>query len=177
MPDLGRFAREKAVARLLELGLDPEVEFEYSMKQAGTVLATTPRPGVEVQEGGTVTLLVAKPPPVVPLVIGAKESQARATLKEAGYRVDVRTKATSEADPGTVVDQKPGLAGRLMPGGTVTIIVAKAEPPPCDPNYSGACVPIVSYDLDCADINGPVYVGGSDPHRFDGDGDGVGCET
>jgi hypothetical protein len=48
--------------------------------------------------------------------------------------------------------------------------------PSCDPNYSGACVPIVSYDLDCADISGTVYIKGSDPHGFDGDGDGVGCE-
>ena len=31
-------------------------------------------------------------------------------------------------------------------------------------------------DLDCEDINGPVVVGGSDPHGFDGDGDGIGCE-
>jgi hypothetical protein len=46
----------------------------------------------------------------------------------------------------------------------------------CDPNYRGACVPIVPYDLDCADISGTVYVVGVDVHRFDGDGDGVGCE-
>ena len=31
-------------------------------------------------------------------------------------------------------------------------------------------------DLDCSDISGPVWVGGSDPHRLDGDGDGIGCE-
>jgi hypothetical protein len=47
----------------------------------------------------------------------------------------------------------------------------------CDPNYRGACVPNVPYDLDCADIDGPVYVVGVDHHRFDGDGDGVGCES
>ncbi|HEX8393979.1 MAG TPA: hypothetical protein VF665_16670 [Longimicrobium sp.] len=32
------------------------------------------------------------------------------------------------------------------------------------------------YDLDCDDVNGPVRVDGPDPHRLDGDGDGVGCE-
>ena len=31
-------------------------------------------------------------------------------------------------------------------------------------------------DLDCEDINGPVIIRGSDPHGFDGDGDGIGCE-
>lgn len=46
----------------------------------------------------------------------------------------------------------------------------------CDPNYS-PCVPLVSYDLDCPDIGFSVSVIGSDPHRFDRDGDGYGCEA
>jgi micrococcal nuclease len=56
-------------------------------------------------------------------------------------------------------------------------------PPPtgkCDPNYAGGCVPLYPPDLDCADIRAlgiaPVRVVGSDPHRLDGDGDGIGCE-
>ena len=45
----------------------------------------------------------------------------------------------------------------------------------CHPNYS-PCLPIVD-DLDCGDIDGPVTViGGADPYRLDGDGDGIGCE-
>ena len=46
----------------------------------------------------------------------------------------------------------------------------------CDPNYSG-CVPLVDYDLDCADIGRAVEVVGVDVHRFDADGDGHGCES
>ena len=50
----------------------------------------------------------------------------------------------------------------------------------CDPNYAGGCVPPYPPDLDCADIRAlgiaPVRVVGSDPHRLDGDGDGLGCE-
>lgn len=46
----------------------------------------------------------------------------------------------------------------------------------CDPNYS-PCIPSVSYDLDCADINSPVRVIGTDHHRFDRDKDGFGCES
>jgi micrococcal nuclease len=50
----------------------------------------------------------------------------------------------------------------------------------CDPNYAGGCVPPYPPDLDCADIHalGIAYVRvlGSDPHRLDGDGDGLGCE-
>jgi micrococcal nuclease len=57
------------------------------------------------------------------------------------------------------------------------------EPPPngkCDPSYTGACVPPYPPDLDCADLRerglAPVRSIGSDPHRLDGDGDGIGCE-
>jgi len=58
-------------------------------------------------------------------------------------------------------------------------VAPRSRPPTprCDSNYRGACVPIVPYDLDCADIDGPVFVVGRDPHGFDGDGDGVGCES
>lgn len=47
----------------------------------------------------------------------------------------------------------------------------------CDPNYGGYCVPIVSYDLDCSDIRHRVTVIGVDIHHFDGDHDGIGCES
>ena len=47
----------------------------------------------------------------------------------------------------------------------------------CDPNYGGGCVPLVGYDLDCGDIGFKVQVLGSDPHGFDRDGDGWGCES
>jgi hypothetical protein len=32
------------------------------------------------------------------------------------------------------------------------------------------------YDIDCADVGGPVIITGSDPNGLDADGDGVGCE-
>lgn len=50
-------------------------------------------------------------------------------------------------------------------------------PPGCDPNYGGACVPISTTDLDCGDVRQRVTVIGTDIHRLDGDGDGVGCES
>ncbi len=50
------------------------------------------------------------------------------------------------------------------------------EAPNCDPNYS-PCVPVVAYDLNCADIGHGVSVVGADPHGFDRDRDGRGCES
>jgi micrococcal nuclease len=43
---------------------------------------------------------------------------------------------------------------------------------------AGACIPIVSYDLDCSDIPDRNFrVVGNDMHSFEGDGDGIACET
>ena len=56
-------------------------------------------------------------------------------------------------------------------------------PPPaspggsCDASYPGACIPPAPPDLDCGDIpHRRFQVLPPDPHRFDGEGDGVGCE-
>ena len=45
----------------------------------------------------------------------------------------------------------------------------------CAPGYS-PCVPPYPPDVDCADVNGPIQVTGTDPHGLDADGDGVACE-
>lgn len=46
----------------------------------------------------------------------------------------------------------------------------------CAPGYD-PCVPPYPQDLDCSDVEGPVRVTGDDPHGFDGDGDGIGCDS
>lgn len=80
------------------------------------------------------------------------------------------------ACPGTVLDPLRAIDTGISGPPTKT-------PPPngvCDPNYAGACVPPYPPDLDCADLRAlglaPVRSIGSDPHRLDGDGDGIGCE-
>ncbi len=48
----------------------------------------------------------------------------------------------------------------------------------CDPSYPTVCIPPPPPDLDCGDITYRNFtVLPPDPHRFDGDGDGIGCET
>jgi micrococcal nuclease len=50
-------------------------------------------------------------------------------------------------------------------------------PTGCDPSYPTVCIPPPPPDLDCADVPFRSFaVRGADPHRFDGEGDGVGCE-
>lgn len=48
----------------------------------------------------------------------------------------------------------------------------------CHSSYPTVCIPPPPPDLDCGDIPFTNFaVVGSDPHGFDGDNDGVGCET
>ena len=48
----------------------------------------------------------------------------------------------------------------------------------CDPSYPDFCIPSPPPDLDCPDISHKNFkVVGSDPHGFDRDGDGIGCES
>ncbi len=48
----------------------------------------------------------------------------------------------------------------------------------CDASYPGVCIPPSPPDLDCGDIPFRRFtVLPPDPHRFDGDPDGIGCES
>ena len=48
----------------------------------------------------------------------------------------------------------------------------------CDPSYPDFCIPSPPPDLDCKDIPQKRFtVLQPDPHRFDGDKDGIGCES
>jgi hypothetical protein len=66
---------------------------------------------------------------------------------------------------------------------TQVVAIGTKETRQCDPNYSGACVPIAE-DVDCAGgsgngpayVQGPVTVVGRDIYGLDNDNDGVGCE-
>jgi hypothetical protein len=64
----------------------------------------------------------------------------------------------------------------VPPPPTTTTTTTKA--PNCHSSYPTVCIPPPPPDLDCGDIPYRNFkVVGSDPHRFDGDNDGIGCET
>jgi endonuclease YncB( thermonuclease family) len=79
-------------------------------------------------------------------------------------------------------DQGRGLWGACEEFG-VPIETPTPEPtePPggdCHPSYPTVCIPSPPPDLDCPDIPYRRFtVRPPDPHRFDGDGDGIGCES
>jgi beta-lactam-binding protein with PASTA domain len=168
-----KVAKSKLEKTRLSLG---EITKKYSHEDAGTVLRVSLDAGSNVTEGTAIALVIAQTYPKLPNVVGLTAAKATAQLKSAGYKVSV-TKATSSHTPGTVISMAPAAGSELLPGKTVRIVVAKAAPPPCNPNYSGACIPNVSYDLNCSDVSATnFHVVGYDQYGFDGDGDGIACE-
>lgn len=71
--------------------------------------------------------------------------------------------------------RSPGFSRRFDP----------SEPPDgredearCHPSYPDVCIPPPPPDLDCGDVGQRGFrVRPPDPHRFDGDGNGFGCEN
>jgi micrococcal nuclease len=48
----------------------------------------------------------------------------------------------------------------------------------CDSSYPDACIPPYPPDLNCGDISDKDFqVVPPDPHGFDREGDGIGCES
>lgn len=60
---------------------------------------------------------------------------------------------------------------------TPTPVRSPSPEPSCNPNYSGACLPLTG-DVDCSEITARnFYVVGTDVFALDGDGDGLACES
>jgi micrococcal nuclease len=69
----------------------------------------------------------------------------------------------------------------VEPTFTLTPTQTPSPTPNCDyANYQGTCIPHApphGSDLDCSEISARRFQFiGSDPHRFDGDDDGIDCE-
>ena len=54
----------------------------------------------------------------------------------------------------------------------------QVQQPKCDPSYPAICIPPYPPDLDCGEIQYSNFrVVPPDPHGFDRDRDGIGCES
>lgn len=98
--------------------------------------------------------------------------RARASYRAAKARAARRRAAAAELRRAAAEQRRAAAEQRRLEQ------AQRAAPEPqadCDSNYSG-CVPSYPPDVNCPQVDGPVQVTGSDPHRLDRDGDGVACE-
>ena len=127
------------------------------------------------RNGVNVNLELVRRGAAAPYFYRDERGRYAASLMRTAQSVKAAKRGLWKACPSTKLD--PGRAVETGQSGPATNLPPSGK---CDPNYSGGCVPPPPPDLDCADIRAmgiaPVRVVGSDPHRLDGDHDGLGCE-
>ena len=99
--------------------------------QPGTVISQSPAGNANATPGSSVTIVVAKAPPMtsVPAVVGDTPQSAKSTLKAAGFKVTKTTKdVTDQSQNGLVISQSPSGNAKVKMGSTVSIVVAKYVP-------------------------------------------------
>lgn len=164
---LGPLARDFLVG-LLPAGTEVSMELDVGERDRyGRLLAY-----VYLRDGRMVNELLAREgfaqtmviQPNVRYVERIRDAVATARAENAGL--------WGMTDSGSITPEPPGQAtssGDGRDGGSVG--------QDCDPSYPTICVPSPPPDLECSDIPFQRFsVVGADPHHFDGDGDGVGCE-
>lgn len=88
----------------------------------------------------------------------------------------------SESEPEIIkktVDTEPKINPTKQPEPKVTTkAISEPSKPSCDPSYPAVCIPPYPPDLDCGEIQYSNFrVVPPDPHGFDNDKDGTGCEV
>ncbi len=140
VPSVDGLGRRAARKRLTGAGFEVR-ERVHSDDQVASehVISTTPPGGTPLDIGSLVTIVVSSGPQSVdvPGVVGKPDDEARATLEDAGFKVDLVDKETTDKDPGTVLFQDPSGGGQAPKGSKVTLTVAR-EPTQVDvPDVTG----------------------------------------
>jgi serine/threonine-protein kinase len=126
VPDVRGDSSTDAAAAIASAGLKPDVHEVPSLKDPGTVVAQSPRPGVKVVKGSKVRVNVSSGPAqvTVPPVVGIPYAQASSELQAQGFNVKrVDQDSTEPAD--TVLRQDPAANTSAAKGATVTLTVSK----------------------------------------------------
>ncbi|MDR7253833.1 serine/threonine-protein kinase [Nocardioides sp. BE266] len=123
-----------ATARLEKAGLEAEAgDPAYSENvAAGLVIATDPKPGGKVLDGGTVSLTLSLGPERydVPQLKGQTEDQAQDALAATNLDFGKSVGRWSEKVPeGQVIRTSPKAGTTLKPGATVDLVLSKGRKP------------------------------------------------
>jgi len=126
VPDVRGDNSTDAAAAIASAGLKPDVHEVPSLKDPGTVVAQSPRPGVKVVKGAKVRINVSKGPAqvTVPPVVGIPYAQASSELQAQGFGVK-RVDQDSNEPADTVLHQDPAANTSAAKGSTVTLTTSK----------------------------------------------------
>jgi serine/threonine-protein kinase len=131
MPDVTNVSFETAETQLMELGLTVtrRVESSDSVPE-GSVISTSPAPGVNLAAGEIVTVIESSGAPLVavPSINLLAQAKAAAAIEKAGFVVGKVTNGFSPtAKQGIVVGSDPEEGTRLPAGTIVNIVVSNGK--------------------------------------------------
>jgi beta-lactam-binding protein with PASTA domain len=129
VPDVITFTESDAVNALIAVGLRPgEITKSSSSKPAGEVIGQTPGAGEQVPAGTLVDLVISNGQRGVADVVGLTAAEARATLRNEGFRVKEQEELSDRV--GVVLRQDPPAGTELALDSIVVITVGVAAPEP-----------------------------------------------
>lgn len=112
-----------------------------------------------------------------PYFYRGEKGQYSAQMLKAAQSAKAKSLGLWKKCPGTTLTPKSAISTVSDTDNQMTTVSTSNGK--CDPNYAG-CIPIFPSDVDCSDIKrlglAPVRVIGTDIHKLDRDGDGIGCD-
>ena len=164
------------LAAVLPVGTEARLVLDVERRDRyGRLLAYVYRP-----DGRMVNAVLARQGFAVPLVVPPNMRHVEAIRAAADSArangIGLWAVEAFECTPDDYRDGRCGEVGGPLVGaqGATALPASRAN---CDPSYPEVCIPPPPPDLDCGDVPERRFrVAGADPHRFDGDRDGVGCE-
>ena len=105
------------------------VESVQAASPPGITMLTRPPAGTLLLPGASVTVVVSRGAPTIPVpdVLGMSQADARTRVELEGLQLgSVTRRRTTTANPGTVVAQQPAAGTLAAPGTVVDIVVARS---------------------------------------------------
>lgn len=141
VPELRELPGDEAVELLAASDLAAAVTERHDEQvPSGTVIASDPPAGEEVDEGSevAVTVSLGPTPREVPALVGSTLAEARELVAEAGLELAVRERRyDAEAPVDEVLAQEPAPAAVRYAGDEVTVVVSDGPEPVVLPNVRG----------------------------------------
>ncbi len=141
VPEVRELPRDEAVALLAASDLQAAVTERHDEQvPSGTVIASEPPAGEEVDEGSevAVTVSLGPTPREVPAVVGSSLAEARDLVTEAGLELAVRERRyDGEAPVDQVLAQEPAPTAVRYAGDVVHVVVSDGPEPVALPNVRG----------------------------------------
>jgi serine/threonine-protein kinase len=131
IPQVEGLTQKSAEGRLEKAGFKTNAREQTSDSvEQGRVISSTPAEGTLLQKGQTVTLVVSSGPRqvAVPALVGKDSGDATDQLTNVGLEASISERETTDADPGTVLEQDPKAGTKVAKGSQVKLVVAKAPP-------------------------------------------------